>query len=193
MNRKVLAVLAGTLLAAAPLAAHHSFTATYDETKEIELEGTLVAFMFRNPHSFVHLMAPDENGEMHRWAIEWGAAGVLDRQGVSRDSLRVGDHVVVTGNPGRSAIDHRVRHADAAASGRRFRLGQERRDFRVGKMRSSGPAAARVRYSRILRAFARVGRESGDLDTSTRSRPNCFASAVPSVRATSASTDSPIR
>ena len=108
MNRKLLAAVAG-VLAAAPLAAHHSFTATYDETQEIELEGTLVSFMFRNPHSFVHLMAPDENGDMQRWAVEWGAAGVLDRQGVSRESLRVGDHVVITGNPGRNAIDHRLR------------------------------------------------------------------------------------
>ncbi len=123
MNRKVLAVLAGSVLAAAPLAAHHSFTATYDETKEIELEGTLVAFMFRNPHSFVHLMAPDKDGEMHRWAIEWGAAGVLDRQGVSRDSLRVGDHVVITGNPGRNAIRPPPTHADPPASHGRFRLG----------------------------------------------------------------------
>jgi thiamine monophosphate kinase len=65
--------------------------------------------MFRNPHSWVHVMAPDETGEMRRWAIEWGAAGTLDRQGVNRDTLKVGDHVVITGNPGRNALDHRVR------------------------------------------------------------------------------------
>ena len=109
MNRKMMALFAGAVLAGTPVLAHHSFTALYDETTEVEIEGTLVAFMFRNPHSVVHLMAPDANGEMQRWAIEWGAAGALDRQGLSRDTLRVGDQVVVTGNPGRNPIEHRVR------------------------------------------------------------------------------------
>jgi thiamine monophosphate kinase len=109
MNRKLLALFAGGVLTASPLLAHHSFTATYDESAVVEIEGTLVSFMFRNPHSFVHLMAPDENGEMQRWAVEWGAAGALDRQGLSRDTLRVGDQVVITGNPGRNTLEHRVR------------------------------------------------------------------------------------
>jgi len=89
--------------------AHHSFTATYDESQEISIEGTLVQFMYRNPHAFVHVLAPDENGEMHRWAVEWGAAGTLDRQGVTRETLKAGDLVIITGNPGRNAIDHRLR------------------------------------------------------------------------------------
>jgi thiamine monophosphate kinase len=46
---------------------------------------------------------------MQRWAVEWGAAGALDRQGLSRDTLRVGDQVVITGNPGRNTLEHRVR------------------------------------------------------------------------------------
>jgi thiamine monophosphate kinase len=95
--------------AAASASAHHSFTATYDENQVIEIEGTLVQFMFRNPHSFVHVLAPDENGEMRRWAVEWGGAGVLGRQGLTRNTLKVGDHVIISGNPGRNAIDRRVR------------------------------------------------------------------------------------
>jgi hypothetical protein len=89
--------------------AHHSFTATYDENKTIKIEGELVQFMFRNPHAFVHVLAPDENGEMQRWGVEWGGAGALTGQGVTRDSLKAGDHVIITGNPGRNPIDHRIR------------------------------------------------------------------------------------
>lgn len=89
--------------------AHHSFTATYDENATVKIEGTLVQFSFRNPHAWVHVMAPDENGEMQRWGVEWGGAGQLAGQGVQRDSLKVGDHVIITGNPGRNAVDHRVR------------------------------------------------------------------------------------
>ena len=108
MKKFILTFLVGAGLTTAAYA-HHSFTATYDESHEIAIEGKLVQFMFRNPHSFVHVMAPNENGDMQRWAVEWGAAGTLGRQGVTRDSLKVGDTVVITGNPGRNAIDHRLR------------------------------------------------------------------------------------
>lgn len=108
--KPLLALAAGLLLLAGSAAyAHHSFTATYDESREITIEGTLVQFMFRNPHAWVHVMAPDENGEMQRWGVEWGGAGQLSGQGVTRDSLKPGDEVVITGNPGRNAEDHRIR------------------------------------------------------------------------------------
>jgi hypothetical protein len=109
MKSKLIALILGSMAVGTSATAHHSFSATYDETAQTRIEGTLVQFMFRNPHSWVHVMAPDENGEQRRWAVEWGAAGTLDRQGVSRDTLKVGDHVVITGNPGRNAVDHRVR------------------------------------------------------------------------------------
>ena len=47
---------------AAPAVAHHSYGATYDTSREIRLDGKLVQFAFRNPHSFVHVQAPDESG-----------------------------------------------------------------------------------------------------------------------------------
>ena len=102
-------VAVGALMSAFGASAHHSFSATYDENKDIEIEGTLVQFMFRNPHAWVHVMAPDENGEMQRWGVEWGGAGQLAGQGVTRESLKAGDHVIIRGNPGRNAVDHRVR------------------------------------------------------------------------------------
>ena len=77
MRSKYLGLLLGAAAVVAPAYAHHSFTATYDESKTVEIEGTLVQFMFRNPHAWVHVMAPDEDGEMQRWGIEWGGAGAL--------------------------------------------------------------------------------------------------------------------
>ena len=108
MNRtRLISLLAGVLVSGATMYAHHSFAATYVTEKEVKIEGDLITFMFRNPHSFVHVMAPDEKGQMQRWAIEWAAAGQLN--GIARDTLKVGDHVVVTGNPGRTEADHRLR------------------------------------------------------------------------------------
>ena len=96
---------AALLISALPIAtayAHHSFGATYDGNREITLEGKLVQFMFRNPHSFVHIEAPDEHGQMQRWSIEWSGTGALTRQGVTRGTLRVGDEIVITGRPSRA-------------------------------------------------------------------------------------------
>jgi len=81
--------------------AHHSYGATYDTSREVKLEGTLVQFLYRNPHSFVHVQAPDEHGEMQRWSIEWSGTAQLDRAGITRSTLRVGDEVVVVGRPSR--------------------------------------------------------------------------------------------
>jgi hypothetical protein len=91
------------------LSAHHSFAATYFEDKQEKVEGDLVQFLFRNPHSFVHLEVKEPNGQVVRYAVEWGGGGQLGRQGVTRDTLKVGDHVVIIGNPGRNPEDHRLR------------------------------------------------------------------------------------
>jgi hypothetical protein len=89
--------------------AHHSFAATYDEEHTQKVEGDLVQFMFRNPHSFVQLDAKDDKGVVQRWLVEWGGGNTLNNTGVNRDTLRPGDHVIVTGKPGREAADHRLR------------------------------------------------------------------------------------
>ena len=110
MNLKLAVVLAATLMIAGmTVRAHHSFAATYDESKSVMIEGRLVQFLFRNPHSFVHVMAPDDKGQEQRWAVEWGGAGQIAGQGFTRETLKPGDVVVISGNPGRNAADHRIR------------------------------------------------------------------------------------
>jgi hypothetical protein len=95
-------------LAAAQADAHHSFAAVYRAAEQIEIEGKVVQFLFRNPHSILHVLVPDESGTTTRWAIEWQGATQLGANGVSAQTLRPGDPVIVTGNPGRIADEHRV-------------------------------------------------------------------------------------
>ena len=104
----LLLVIAG-LVSTAPAYAHHSFAATYHEDQIQTVEGDLVQFLFRNPHSFVQLEGPDKSGAQQRWAVEWAGGLQLNRQGVTRETLKAGDHVVISGNPGRNAADHRLR------------------------------------------------------------------------------------
>jgi Family of unknown function (DUF6152) len=110
MRSKVLMLLAAAVSILGVRAyAHHSFAATYFEDQKITIHGKLVQFLYRNPHSFVHVEAPDDKGVMQKWAVEWGAGGQLGRQGVSRETLKPGDDVIVVGNPGRDPEDHRLR------------------------------------------------------------------------------------
>jgi hypothetical protein len=89
--------------------AHHSFAATYLEDQTVTIEGELVQFLFRNPHSFVHVMVKQKDGSMVRYAVEWGGAGQLGSTGVTRETLKPGDDVVISGSPGRNPADHRIR------------------------------------------------------------------------------------
>ncbi len=73
------------------------------------IEGELVQLDFRNPHSFVHVDVTEKDGTKVRYAVEWGGGGQLGQQGVTRETFKVGDHVVITGAPGRNPADHRVR------------------------------------------------------------------------------------
>src|SRR5580765_310557 len=82
--------------------AHHSFAATYREKDSVTIEGDLVQLDFRNPHSFVHVDVKEKDGTKVRYAVEWGGVGQLGQQGVSRETLKVGDHVVISGAPGRN-------------------------------------------------------------------------------------------
>ena len=111
MKRTSTALLAvvGVLMSGVPASAHHSFSATYQEGEMIEIRGAIVQVSFRNPHSWVHVMAPDEDDVMQRWAVEWGGAGQLAGQGMTRATLKAGDVVIITGAPGRNRADHRLR------------------------------------------------------------------------------------
>jgi hypothetical protein len=73
------------------------------------VEGDVLQFLYRNPHSFVQVEAKDAKGNVVRWAVEWGGGGQLGSQGVNRDTLKPGDHVIVTGSPGRDPDAHRLR------------------------------------------------------------------------------------
>ena len=110
MKRKcALFLVAGLFAASLAAYAHHSFAATYDESKTIEIKGRVVVFSFRNPHSFVTVEVADTNGKKVRWGIEGPGSTQLANSGVQNDTLRYGDEVVVTGNPSRSPGEPKLR------------------------------------------------------------------------------------
>ena len=93
-----LLVAAMTALAAQPTAAHHSFAAEFDANSPIELTGTVTKVEWANPHTFFYIDVTTPKGDVENWALEMGSPNGLMRRGWTRDSMKIGDVVMVTGS-----------------------------------------------------------------------------------------------
>ena len=102
MKKLALLAVASVLMFGVTADAHHSFPATYSVNKIITIQGKVTQLLFRNPHSFLQVDAPNVSGEVQRWSLEWGGASQLSSQGVVKDTLKVGDALIITANPARS-------------------------------------------------------------------------------------------
>jgi len=107
MKRTLMFIIPIALLLASTLSAHHSFSATYDTGKTVSIEGKVVQFLLRNPHSFLHIEVKDKEGKVAVYNVEWAAAGQLN--GTIAASIKAGDLVTISGNPGRDPADLRLR------------------------------------------------------------------------------------
>ena len=102
MKRTLLYWLCGAMLAGVPLYAHHSFAVDYFETQTVSVEGELLQFQHKNPHSIVVIAVTDERGQVQTYTGEWGGMNRLNRDGVTPQTLKPGDHIIVNGSPGRT-------------------------------------------------------------------------------------------
>ena|SRR5688500_2577212 len=108
-HRLLFPLVVVALLSGAQLSAHHSFGASYLESQKVTIQGQLVQMQFRNPHSFIHVMVREKDGTVVRYAVEWSGAQELGGQGVNRETLKIGDRLIISGNPGRNKRDHLLR------------------------------------------------------------------------------------
>jgi hypothetical protein len=92
------ALSTGMILMAGPAGAHHSF-AMFDLTQYKVVEGRITAWNYNNPHSWLHLEAIDENGELQTWSFEGAAPVHATRQGVTGNTFRKGELVKVVMSP----------------------------------------------------------------------------------------------
>jgi Family of unknown function (DUF6152) len=99
MRRHLLvgAAAVGLALAVAPLYAHHAFSSEFDAEKPLNLSGTVSKVEWVNPHAWIHVEVKKPDGQVEEWMIEGGTPNTLMRRGVSRDTLKIGTEVKISG------------------------------------------------------------------------------------------------
>jgi Family of unknown function (DUF6152) len=91
----------------ATLAGHHSFAAYYFEDQMIDYEGVVSQVEFKAPHVWLHVTTR-ESGKERTYSAEWSNPTRLERDGITKDTLKIDDVVHVWGSPSRNASDNRV-------------------------------------------------------------------------------------
>ena len=83
----------------APAHGHHSIASVYDNARQATLEGIVSQFQLINPHPFLLIDVTDGAGNAARWRLEMDNRSELVEVGMSKETLKPGDRIVVSGNP----------------------------------------------------------------------------------------------
>jgi len=100
-----LAVVFAMAVAATPAMAHHSFAAEFDANRPVKLAGTVTKIEWMNPHAYFYIDVKDGSGKVTSWGLEMGSPNGLMRQGWTRNSMKVGDEIVVEGSRAKDGSD----------------------------------------------------------------------------------------
>jgi Family of unknown function (DUF6152) len=99
MSRKVWAAVASAAIigASGTLLAHHAFSAEFDANAPVTLKGPITKIEWINPHAWIHMENKAKDGKTEVWMVEGGTPNTLQRNGITRESIKVGTIIVVSG------------------------------------------------------------------------------------------------
>jgi len=114
-------LFACTLATSAAVHAHHSIASFYDNSRQVTIEGLVTEFRFINPHPFLIIDAMADNAAPQTWQLEMDNRFELAEIGITADTFKLGDRVVVTGSAGRTQPQTLyLRRLDRPADGLRY-------------------------------------------------------------------------
>ena len=119
----VLLTILALLLSAAPLPAHHSFAAEFDQNKAVTLQGVVTKIEWMNPHIYFYIDVKDDKGTVANWALEGGPPNSLYRQGWRKDTLKLGDTITVNAFRAKDGSTTASMRTVATADGRKVFAG----------------------------------------------------------------------
>jgi len=139
--RRLLVALGGlgVLMAAAPLGAHHSFAAQFDDKAPIAIKGTLSKMEWLNPHTWIHVDVKGPDGKVVTWAIEGATPNSLLRRGLRQTDFPVGRELEVHGYKARNGTPVASGEKLTFADGRNFYLGASEPQAAPGGAAQPGP------------------------------------------------------
>jgi len=104
MKKLTFALLSSFAIAGVPALAHHS-AAAFDNQKKISVTGKVLDYRYMNPHIYMTLEVTKDDGTKQRMEVEAGAASVLNGLGFTKDKLKAGDIVTISGSPSKRDPD----------------------------------------------------------------------------------------
>ena len=117
MTLRTLALASVCLAVATAASAHHS-QSEYDLRSKVEVEGAVTKVEWRSPHAWIYVDVINDKGERVNWSFELPSPVTLMRRGWSRDSLKPGDRITVSGAPARNYPDIAIANSIKDASGK---------------------------------------------------------------------------
>ena len=108
MRRTLLTLAIAVVLSGITASAHHSFAAYYFENQSTTIEGEVQEFQLRSPHALLLFRGRTPEGTIETYTAEWANPRRLGEAGITKDTLKPGDLVVVTGSPGRTPAERKV-------------------------------------------------------------------------------------
>ena len=118
MKRWILSFAVGIAISVIATHAHHSIASVYDSSQQVTIEGIVTKFQFVNPHPFVTMDVTQGSGSKQQWRLDMDNLSELTEIGMTSQTLKPGDRIVVTGNPARTKSQSLyIRRLDRPADG----------------------------------------------------------------------------